>query len=60
VESVNPENPFYDKVGEARVTSFAKHLPKNLWQDFDIAREGGKLNITELRLDKDRENKKSQ
>jgi len=52
VESVNPENPFCDKVGEARVTSITKHLPKNLWQDFDIARESGKLNITELSLNK--------
>jgi len=52
VESVNPENPFYDKVGEARVTSVAKYLPKNLWQNLDIARESGKLNITEQSLNK--------
>ena len=49
---------YYDKEDEARVTTAAKRLPRSMWQNFDVARKKGKLDITELGLDKDRKTKK--
>ena len=42
---------YYDKADEKRVTAAAKRLTPELWQNYNIARNGKKFSITEIGLD---------
>ena len=43
---------------EKRVTKVARRLTKEMWQNYDLARDGKTLNISEVGLDKDRKTRK--
>lgn len=49
---------FFDKNDQERVTSAAKRLTKDIWQNYSVARRGSKLEITERGLDNDIKTKK--
>ncbi|MFM8235399.1 MAG: hypothetical protein ACKN9N_03320, partial [Actinomycetota bacterium] len=46
------------KDDEKRVLKAAKRLTKDLWQNYDVARKGKTLNISEIGIDKERKTKK--
>lgn len=49
---------YYSKEDEARVTKEAKKLTPEMWQNYDLAHKGKKLNISEVGYDNDRKTKK--
>ena len=49
---------YYSKADEARVTKEAKKLTPEMWQNYDLAHKGKKLNISEVGYDNDRKTKK--
>ena len=49
---------YFSKEDEARVTSAAKKLTPEMWQNHSIANKGGKFTISEIGLDGDRKTKK--
>ena len=49
---------YYSPADEKRVTKAAKRLTKELWQNYEVARKGKTLQITEIGLDKERKTRK--
>ena len=49
---------YFDKADERRVTSAAKRLTPEMWQNHDLAHRGKSLKITEIGLDEDRKTRK--
>ena len=49
---------YYSKEDETRVTEAAKKLTPDMWNNYNVARKGGKFTISEIGLDKDRKTKK--
>ncbi|NCV96149.1 MAG: hypothetical protein EBW33_05390, partial [Actinobacteria bacterium] len=43
---------------ERRVVKAAKRLPKEMWQNYEVARKGKTLNVSEIGLDRERKTKK--